>query len=103
MSSHQMTIVSPKLGSVQVQAGWDAAMNEAYLTFEGERSYLSPSGLTVDQLQPLADEKLGVQLPQTMIDLIHSDLADVRMGEQDVNRRVYRYDEAGNLIVGLSI
>lgn len=104
MSSHEIAVNSPKLGTtVTVQAGWNASRDEAYPTFEGERSYMSPSGLTVEQLQPLAAEKLGVQLPQTMIDSIHHDLADVRLGAADVNRRVYRYDTDGSLIAGLTI
>lgn len=100
MSQHEVTVTSPHRGPVTVTVGYDVQCDEAFIAYEGANdvAYISPSGLKVSQLQDLAIKKLGVPLPQTVIDAVKADLADLRLGAGDIGRRHYRYDSLGILI-----
>lgn len=99
MSQHQIEVNSPKVGPVLVTVGYDPMLNEAFLNFSDEKttSYMSPSGLVVSDINRLAEEKLGVLLPQTVIDGVQKDVADLRTGANDVGRRYTEYEPDGTV------
>jgi hypothetical protein len=99
MSQHSIVLLSPVLGEVEVIAGFDAALGEAFVTWEFEdRGFLSPSGITIADISRLVQDKLGVSLPQQVVQGIGADLADLRIGASDLGKRVYRYNSDGTRI-----
>lgn len=103
MSQHQVQIQSPNVGNVLVSVGYDPILNEAFLNFmNDEHQYMSDSGLQTREIQQVAQAQLGVLLPQQIIDGVESDVADLRMGAQDVGRRIRRYDADGTLVDSVS-
>lgn len=82
MSSHNIRLDTPALGLVDVVIGYDATLNEAFLSLDGvdqDVQFLSPAHLSVNGIQPLAIEKLGCELPAAMIEAVHQDLVDLRI------------------------
>ncbi len=99
MSQHQIELNSPKKGNVHVTVGYDARLSEAFLSYFNKRATFSTSGgVAVDDLQHIAVEELGVHLPQLVIDAVHGDVADLRLGATDIGRRLSQYDPDGNLL-----
>lgn len=100
MSQHQIPLNSPRLGVVQVTVGFDATLQEAFFTyFNKQAQYASGGGLAVADLQGLCVAQLGVALPQQVLDAVHADVADLRLGAQDVNRRLFQYDADGKEVL----
>jgi len=99
MSQHQFELNSPKQGYVQVTVGYDPRLSEAFLSYFNKRAtFCTAGGVTVDDLQVVAIEQLGVRLPQPVIDAVHGDVADLRLGATDVGRRISQYDCDGKLL-----
>ncbi len=99
MSQHQFELNSPKQGHVQVTVGYDAQLSEAFLSyFKKGATFSTSGGVTIDDLQEIAVTQLGVELPQPVIDAVHGDLADLRLGASDVGRRITQYDPDGNVL-----
>lgn len=99
MSQHQFELNSPKHGHVQVTVGYDGRLSEAFLSFfKKGASFSTGGGLTIDDLQHVAVAQLGIKLPQPVIDAVHGDLADLRLGATDVGRRITQYDPDGNVL-----
>ena len=100
MSQHQIHVDSPRLGRVHVTIGYDPMLDEAFLNyFDDSTSYMSPSGLVVSEIGKLAVEQLGRPLPQQVLDAVHNDVADLRMGATDIGRRVTHYEDDGTAVV----
>lgn len=98
MSQHQIQVDSPKLGHVTVTVGYDPMLDETFLNyFNDDVSYMSDSGLAVSEIQRLANEELGMQLPQQVIDGVQADLADLRTGATDIGRRITQYETDGTI------
>ncbi len=96
MSQHQFELNSPKQGHVQVTVGYDVQLSEAFLSYFNKRAtFITGGGVTIDDLQGIAVEQLGIHLPQPVIDAVHGDLADLRLGATDVGRRITQYDPDG--------
>lgn len=103
MSQHQIQIQSPNLGNVLVTVGYDPILNEAFLNYYNDQhQFMSDSGLQAREIQQVAQQQLGVSLPQQIVDGVQSDVADLRIGAQDVGRRVCRYESDGTLISSVS-
>lgn len=84
---------------MQVTVGFDAIQHEAFLSYHcDEDAFVSLPGLRVDDLQTLVVEQLGVTIPQPVIDAVHKDVADLRLGAADLNRRIYQYAADGTLL-----
>lgn len=96
MSQHELPVNSARCGAVTVIVGYDVQAGEAFLSYEGtnDLAYISPSGLDVSQLQDLVTKRLGVALPESVIDAVQADVADLRVGA-DISRRHCRYDSLG--------
>lgn len=98
MSQHIIEVKSPTLGAVEVAAGFDPCLQEAFLNFHTDQaSYISPPGTAASELQDIAFEELGVHLPEQVLAGVQEDIADLRMGATDVGRRMRRYHPDGTL------
>lgn len=98
MSQHQIHVDSPKVGQVLVTVGYDPMQDEAFLNYVNDNfSYMSGPGLAVSEIQRLAVEELGMQLPQPVIDGVQADLADLRIGARDIGRRITQYEADGSI------
>jgi len=82
MSSHSIIMFSPTLNSdVEICVGFDSALSEAFISFESPvRDYMSHGKRNVAQIEALALEKLGIELPAEMIAAVERDIIDSRMG-----------------------
>ena len=98
MSQHQIHVDSPKVGQVLVTVGYDPMQDEAFLNYVNDNfSYMSDPGLAVSEIQRLAIEQLGMQLPQPVIDGVQADMADLRIGARDIGRRITQYEADGSI------
>lgn len=98
MSQHQIQVNSPKVGRVLVTVGYDPMLGEAFFNyFNDTASYMSPSGLVVKEIGELAIEKLGLPLPQPVLDGVQADVADLRTGATDIGRRITQYEADGTV------
>ena len=98
MSQHQIHVNSPKVGQVLVTVGYDPMLDEAFLNyFNDDASYMSPPGLVVREVGKLALEQLGQPLPQSVLDGVQNDVADLRTGATDIGRRITQYEPDGSV------
>lgn len=98
MSQHQIQVNSPKIGLVLVTVGYDPMLDEAFLNyFNNDVSYMSPPGLAAGEIAKLVLEHLGQPLPQSVLDGLQNDVADLRTGATDIGRRFTHYEPDGTV------
>jgi hypothetical protein len=99
MSQHQIELNSPIKGHVQATVGYDGRLDEAFFSYHNRQAQFSTAGgIAIDDIQDVAMAQLGVRIPQPVIDAVHADLADLRLGATDINRRLFQYTPEGALV-----
>lgn len=95
MSSHSFTMFSPTLNcDADICVGYDSGASEPFLAFESPvRNYMSHDKQDLAQVQTLAMDELGIELPAAIIAAVECDIVDTRMGlGAEVNRRSRQYE-----------
>ena len=74
--------------------GYDSGASEPFLAFESPvRNYMSHDKQDLAQVQTLAMEELGIDLPAANVAAVACDFVDTRMGlGAEVNRRSRQYE-----------
>jgi hypothetical protein len=99
LSQHNINLVSPLVGSVQISAGFDPRLNEVFVNFMNEHvQFMSPPTTTLEDVPAIVREHLHVDLPQQVLDGVAQDHEDFVKGAKDVGRRIRQYQADGSLL-----